>query len=145
MALDPDITKREGFTEKREAFCQLIIGLGVDLHAYRLAYNAENQSDASASVSAYEIKRTRYCQERLAELREGVALQNKFDAAEAYREAMQAYTEAMTARKYAAAASFLALACKINGHGTERVDLTSGGKPIDKPTKIMIGVLGEDD
>lgn len=145
MALDPDITKREGFTEKREAYCQLIIGLGVDLHAYRLAYNAENQSDVSARVSAYEIKRTRYCQERLAELREGVALENKFEAVDAYREAMHAYAQAMAAGKYAAASSFLALACKINGHGTERVDLTSGGKPIDKPTKIMIGVLGKDD
>jgi len=52
-----------------------------------MAYNADNQSDASASVSAYEIKRTRYCQERLAELREGVALESRFDAAEAHREA----------------------------------------------------------
>ncbi len=35
---------------------------------------------------------------------------------------MHAYAQAMADGKYAAASSFLALACKINGHGTERVE-----------------------
>jgi hypothetical protein len=145
MALDPDITKRRGFTEKREAFCQLVIAIGVDYKAYLMAYDADNMSDGAARVAAYHLKRTDYCSARLEELREGVALDAKFEAVDAYREAIQSYRQAMEAGKFAAASSFLALACKITGLGVDKLDLTSGGKQIEQPTKIMIGVLGKDD
>lgn len=145
MALDPDITKRRGFTEKREAFCQLVIGLGVDLHAYRMAYNADNMTDESASIAAYHLKRTEYCSTRLDELREGVALECKFEAVDAYREAMQSYRQAMAAGKFAAASSFLALACKINGHGMERVDLTTAGQPVTGITRRILRGTGNTD
>lgn len=134
---DP-IEERQGFTEKREAFSQLVVALGDLSEAYRLSYNAGGMKDEAIRVEAHRLMRTPYVFNRVRELRDGLLERNMLQADDLVAMVIDTYEKAMEAKQYAAAKGAAELLAKITGVGTDRVDITSGGLPITTITRRIV-------
>ena len=127
----PDtLQNRPGYTEKREAFAQLVVALGCQTEAYRLSYNASGMTDKSVSIDSSRLMRNPYVRDRVQELRDGVRERNNLKADDLVAMCLDTYEQAMEANQYAAAKGAAELLAKITGIGADKVDITSGGQPI---------------
>jgi phage terminase small subunit len=65
--------KRDGLTQRQEAFCRLFVETGVAADAYTAAYNAEDSSRATVRVNAFRLLKNPKVQQRVRELQDAAA------------------------------------------------------------------------
>lgn len=141
-----ELRQRDGFTEKREAWCQLAVALNNQAEAYRQVYAAPDIEEKTAWVNGSRLSRFPYCYQRLKEIREGVRIRNGYTADKLVQMAEQNYEIALETGNVAAANKALELIAKLTGNDINKLDVTSGGKSLAHPvTEIYLGVLEPDD
>lgn len=141
-----ELRDRDGFSEKREAWCQLAVALNNQAEAYRQVYAAPDIQDETAWTNASRLSRFPYCYQRLKEIREGVRIRNGYTADKLVQMAEQNYEIALETGNVAAANKALELIAKLTGNDINKLDVTSGGKSLAHPvTEIYLGVLEPDD
>jgi len=152
--MDPPVTqstapepihKRRGFTEKREAFAQLVVALGNQTEAYKLTYSPPTMSDDAIRCEASRLLRVPYVFDRVRELRDGLLERANLQADDLVAMCIDTYEQAMEAKQYAAAKGAAELLAKITGIGADKIDITSGGQPITTITRRIVRGSGNTD
>jgi phage terminase small subunit len=67
------VAKRDGLTQRQDAFCRLFIQTGVAVDAYEAAYDTEGGNRATARVNAYRLLKNPKVQQRIRELQDAAA------------------------------------------------------------------------
>lgn len=140
-----ELRGRDGFSEKREAWCQLAVALNNQAEAYRQVYAEPGVDDKTCWVNGSRLSKYPYCFQRLKEIREGVKVRTEYTADKLVLMAQQNYEIALEAGNVAAANKALELIAKLTGNDINKLDVTSGGKSLAQPvTEIYLGVLEPD-
>lgn len=138
-----DITRRQGFTAKKECFVQLyILYKGESIRAAQEAFDVSGMHPKDASAFACKMRRDPYCAQRISEILVGMADKTISEGIEIINKAMDTYEAAYAAGRYSAAVSALQLVARMTGHDVQRIDFTSGGQPFEVKRVIVDPAAG---